>query len=76
LCGKVSYILSCYQCSGVWAGWLMAIFFLTSWNVDIGFIYNILKNLAIIIPAGFAASVASNGTAIYLTYLEANAMVK
>ena len=70
LCGKISYILGCYQCSGVWAGWFMACFTLTSWN------YSIFTNLAIIIPAGFAASIASNLTAIFLTYLEANSMVK
>ncbi|MCK9458569.1 MAG: DUF1360 domain-containing protein [Proteobacteria bacterium] len=76
LCGKTSYILGCYQCSGVWSGWIMAGFILTSWNVDVSIIYNLFTNLAVIIPAGFAASIISNLVAILLTYLEANSLVK
>jgi hypothetical protein len=75
LCGKISYVLGCYQCSGAWTGWLMALLLLTQWT-NVGTMHNLLINMAIVIPAGFAASIASNFAAILLTYLEANAMVK
>jgi hypothetical protein len=70
ICGKISYILSCYQCSGVWAGWIMGLFLLTTWNIDVSILYNILLNICIIIPAGFAASIVSNFSAVLLTYME------
>lgn len=59
---KISYIASCYQCSGMWTGILMG------WFV-------VSNNLFIILACGFAGSFLSNFAAIYLNYLEAKTIV-
>jgi hypothetical protein len=74
-CGKITEILSCYQCSGVWAGWFMGLLILTKWY-DGGLLYNAWLNFTIVFSAGFASSFLANLGALIFTYLEAKAIIE
>jgi Protein of unknown function (DUF1360). len=66
LAGKIGYLMTCYQCAGVWVGWFLGLIMLTSSEVGL------IHNLVTIFVAGMASSFLANWAAIYLTYLESH----
>lgn len=70
----INKLLSCYQCSGFWVGIIIgSLLFLNDFfkEIESGFVV-----FTAILLSGGASSALSYFWALYLTYLEANSLIK